>query len=216
MMFFLDTADIKLIEKLNSYGLVDGVTTNPSIIAKSGQDFKQTISKICQIVSGPVSAEVMGDECEQMLLEAEDLIKIAPNVCIKLPTTMQGLKACKILTSRGIQTNLTLCFSLSQAIMVAKAGATFVSPFVGRWDDISTNGLSIIQDIKTIYKNYGFKTKILAASIRHNVHVIECAKIGADVVTLPPAILEKMISHPLTNQGIEIFKNDWKAANNNK
>ena len=213
MLFFLDTADIKTIERLNSYGLVDGVTTNPSIIAKSGQDFKQTIAAICKIVKGPVSAEVMSDDFDGMIKEADELCKIAKNVCIKLPTTMEGLKACKYLTEKGVQTNLTLCFSVNQAIMVAKAGATFVSPFVGRWDDISTNGLDLIRDIKTVFNNYGVKTKILAASIRHNVHVLECLKIGADVATMPPALLEKMINHPLTTQGIEIFKNDWKLAN---
>ena len=213
MLFFLDTADIKTIEKLNNYGLVDGVTTNPSIIAKSGVDFKQTIQAICSIVKGPVSAEVMGDTFDEMIKEANELSKIAKNVCIKLPTTMEGLKACRYLTDHGVQTNLTLCFSVTQAIMVAKAGATFVSPFIGRWDDVSLNGLNIISDIKKVYQNYNVKTKILAASIRHNVHVLECAKIGADVVTIPPALLEKMSQHPLTTQGIEIFKNDWKLAN---
>jgi len=216
MLFFLDTADISTIKRLNSYGFVDGVTTNPSIIAKSGQDFKQTIAEICSIVDGPVSAEVMGEDFESMMSEAAELCKIAKNVCIKLPTTMEGLKACKHLTDNGVQTNLTLCFSANQALMVAKAGATFVSPFIGRWDDVSFNGLELIEDIRLIYDNYGFETQILAASIRHSVHVLECAKLGADVATMPPALLEKLLLHPLTSQGLETFKSDWQKFDQQK
>jgi transaldolase len=212
MLFFLDTADIKEIERLNSFGIIDGVTTNPSIIAKSGLDFKDTIAHICSVVKGPVSAEVISGEYDEMIKEAKELYSIAKNVCVKLPTTMDGLKACRYLSDKGIQTNLTLCFSANQALLVAKAGATFVSPFIGRWDDISFNGLELIVAIKEIYLNYGFQTKILAASVRHAVHVLECARIGADVATLPPALIEKLIQHPLTDKGLEIFKNDWKQT----
>ena len=211
MLFFLDTADIKEIERLNSFGIIDGVTTNPSIIAKSGRNFKDTIAQICSIVKGPVSAEVISGEYDGMIKEANELISIANNVCIKLPTTMDGIKACKHLSDKGVLTNLTLCFSANQALLVAKAGASFVSPFIGRWDDISFNGLELIATIKEIYLNYGFTTKILAASVRHAVHVLECAKIGADVATLPPSLIEKLIQHPLTDKGLEIFANDWKG-----
>jgi transaldolase len=211
MLFFLDTADIKEIERLNSFGIIDGVTTNPSIIAKSGLDFKDAIAHICSVVKGPVSAEVISDEYDEMIKEAKELCSIAKNVCVKLPTTMDGIKACKYLSDNGVMTNLTLCFSANQALLVAKAGATFVSPFIGRWDDISFNGLELIAAIKEIYLNYGFTTKILAASVRHAVHVLECARIGADVATMPPALIEKLIQHPLTDKGLEIFKNDWKG-----
>lgn len=208
MKIFLDTADVKKIEELASTGLIDGVTTNPTIIAQSGRNFKEVIAEISKIVSGPISAEVVSLEYKEMLREASDLIKIASNVCIKLPITMDGLKACKHLSTEGVMVNMTLCFSASQAIMTAKAGATFVSPFIGRWDDIGTDGLELIKDIRRVFDLYHFQTKILAASIRHPVHFLGAAKIGADVCTIPPSLFAKLISHPLTDKGIEIFSKD--------
>ena len=211
MKIFLDTADISAIEKFNALGLVDGVTTNPSIIAKSGQDFKETIRKICAIVNGSVSAEVISLKYDEMLTEAAELRKIASNVCIKLPITHDGIRACKTLSDEGCAVNMTLCFSAQQALLVAKAGATFVSPFIGRIDDIGGNGLELIAEIRQIYDNYGFETQILAASARNTYHFTECAKIGADVITMPPAVLEMAMKHPLTDKGIEIFMNDWNS-----
>ena len=210
MKIFLDTADTAKIKELSSTGLIDGVTTNPSIIAKSGRKFEDVITEICTLVKGPVSAEVISLEAEGMLKEAYELAKIAPNVCIKLPLTIEGLKACKILSEKGIQTNVTLCFSASQALMAAKAGATFVSPFVGRWDDIGINGMDLIADLRLIFNNYGFETEILAASVRNPIHFSEAIKLGADVATIPADLFGKIISHPLTDKGIEIFLKDHK------
>ena len=214
MKIFLDTADIEKIRYLNEFGIVDGVTTNPSIIAKSGKDFRSTIAEICSIINGSVSAEVISLSYEEMIKEAMDLIKIAKNVCIKLPTTMDGIKACNTLSSQGINVNMTLCFSAQQAIIVAKAGATFVSPFIGRLDDIGQDGLALIAEIREIYNNYGFETQILAASARNQYHFTQCAKIGADVITIPPSLVESLVRHPLTDKGIEIFMNDWSSSNN--
>lgn len=211
MKIFLDTADISQIERLNSLGIVDGVTTNPSIIAKSGRNFHEVIKQICSIVQGPISAEVIASEYESMLSEAKILRKIAENVCIKLPITPNGIRACKTLSSEGAMVNMTLCFSAQQALLVAKAGATFVSPFIGRIDDIGGDGLALIAEIRQIYDNYGFETQILAASARNTYHFTECAKIGADVITMPPSVLDSAIKHPLTDKGLEIFMNDWKS-----
>ena len=210
MKIFLDTADISEIKKFNTLGLVDGVTTNPSIIAKSGRNFHDVIREICQIVDGPISAEVISLQYEEMLIEAEELLKIAENVCIKLPITHDGIRACKTLADQGTMVNMTLCFSAQQALLVAKAGATFVSPFIGRLDDIGGDGLELISEIRQIYDNYGFETEILAASARNTYHFTQCAKIGADVITMPAVVLEMAIKHPLTDKGIEIFMNDWK------
>ncbi len=213
MKFFIDSADIKEIKELNQYGLVDGVTTNPSIIAKSGRDFLEVIKEICGIVSGPVSAEVAATDYKNMVKEGEFLSKIADNVCIKLPLTMDGLKACNYFSSKGIKTNVTLCFSASQAILAAKAGATFVSPFVGRLDDIGQDGLELIAEICEIYANYPeFKTKVLVASIRNPIHITTSSKIGADVATIPGKVFKQLASHPLTDKGLETFVKDWKST----
>jgi transaldolase len=212
MKIFLDTADTSKIKELTKTGLIDGITTNPSIIAKSGRKFEEVIEEICSLVSGPVSAEVISLESEKMLKEAENLIKIAQNVCIKLPLTLEGIKACRVLADKGIQTNLTLCFTAAQGLMAAKAGATFVSPFVGRWDDVGINGMDLISDLRLVFNNYGFETQILAASIRTPIHFAEAIKIGADVATIPADLFAKLISHPLTDKGIEIFLNDYKSG----
>lgn len=212
MEIFLDTADLSQIEALAPTGLIDGITTNPSIIAKSGKKIHDVIAQICSIIKGPVSAEVMSLDFEGMMKEAKELIQIAPNVCIKLPLTIDGLKACKHLTENGTMVNITLCFSASQGLMAAKAGATFISPFIGRWDDIGINGLELIAELRTIYNNYNFSTKILAASVRHPIHFLEVAKIGADVATIPADLFAKLISHPLTEQGIKIFLNDYNKS----
>jgi transaldolase len=213
MLFFLDSADIKEIEELNATGLVDGVTTNPSIIAKSGRNFIDVIKEICDIVEGPVSAEVIATEYTNMMKEAEKLIKISENITIKLPLTFDGLKACNALTSQGVMVNVTLCFSAAQALLAAKAGATFVSPFIGRLDDIGLDGLGLIQEICDIYQNYPYlETQILVASVRNPIHVVESAKMGADVVTLPPAILRQMYNHPLTDKGLDTFLKDWEKT----
>ncbi|HLD77379.1 MAG TPA: fructose-6-phosphate aldolase [Rickettsiales bacterium] len=213
MKFFIDSADVAEIKEIAAYGLLDGVTTNPSLIAKSGRDFKEVIAEICKIVEGPVSAEVAAMDYENMLREGEILSKIAKNVCIKLPLTMDGLKACKHFSNKGIQTNVTLCFSAAQAILAAKAGATFVSPFVGRLDDIGQDGLALIEEICTIYSNYpNFKTQILVASIRNPIHITASAKIGAHVATIPAKVLKQLASHPLTDKGLETFVSDWKST----
>jgi len=210
MKFFIDSAEINEITKLNEIGLVDGVTTNPSLIAKSGRNFIEVIEQICKLVSGPVSAEVTANSFDLIIKEGELLSKIAQNICIKLPMTLEGIRACKYFSDKGIKTNVTLCFSSSQAILAAKAGATFVSPFVGRLDDIGQDGLNLIAEICQIYKNYpNFKTQILVASIRNPIHIIEAAKMGADVCTIPAKVLEQLISHPLTEKGLEIFNQDW-------
>lgn len=209
MKFFVDTADTNDIADLAATGLLDGVTTNPSLIAKSGRDFLEVTKEICGLVDGPVSAEVVALDHEGMMREAEILRKIADNVCIKVPLTIDGLKTCKKLTSDGTLVNVTLCFSANQALLAAKAGASFVSPFVGRHDDNGFDGMDLIRDIRLIYDNYAFETEILAASIRHPVHVLECARIGADVATMPPAVIRNLVKHVLTDKGIEGFMADW-------
>jgi transaldolase len=212
MKFFIDTADISAIRELYASGLCDGVTTNPSLIKKSGRDFKEVIAEICEIVDGPVSAEVIATETEVMLAEGRALAKIADNVVIKLPLTMDGLKACKIFSEEGVATNVTLCFSANQALLAAKVGASYISPFIGRLDDIHVDGLELIQEIRQIYDNYGFETEILAASIRSPLHVKECALAGADVMTAPPAVIAGLSNHPLTDKGLAAFLADAKAA----
>ena len=209
MKFFADTAEIDDIKELAATGLLDGVTTNPSLIAKSGRDFKEVTKEICGIVDGPVSAEVVALDHAGMMREAEILRKIADNVCIKVPMTMDGLKTCKALTNDGSMVNVTLCFSANQALLAAKAGATFVSPFVGRHDDNGFDGMELIGDIRLIYDNYDFRTEILVASVRHGIHVLQAAKIGADVMTAPPAVIKGLIKHVLTDKGIEGFLADW-------
>nr|WP_306269311.1 fructose-6-phosphate aldolase [Pararhizobium sp. IMCC3301] len=212
MKFFVDTADIKEITEMNDTGLLDGVTTNPSLIMKSGRDILEVTKEICQIVEGPVSAEVTATEYDDMMKEAAVLAKIADNICIKVPLTLDGLKACKALTSDGHKTNVTLCFSANQALLAAKCGATYVSPFVGRLDDMSVDGMDLIADIRIIFDNYDFQTQILAASIRTVEHVRQAALIGADVVTAPPATLKALVKHPLTDKGLAAFLEDWKKT----
>jgi len=210
MKFFIDTADIKEIKDLAATGMVDGVTTNPSLAAKSGKKFVDLIAEICAVVpGGPVSAEVTALDHETMMKEANVLKKIAKNVTIKVPLTPDGLKTCKALSDGGTMVNVTLCFSPAQALLAAKAGASFISPFVGRLDDIGTDGMALIDDICTIYGNYGFKTEVLVASIRHPMHVVEAAKIGAHVCTMPPSTLRQLFNHPLTDKGLKAFMDDW-------
>jgi transaldolase len=209
MKFFADTADTKEIESLAATGLLDGVTTNPTLIAKSGRKFLEVIKEIAGIVEGPVSAEVVATKTDDMLREAEVLKKLGSNICIKLPLTLDGLKACKALADEGTKVNVTLCFSANQALLAAKAGAAFISPFVGRLDDIGQDGIELIHDIKTIYDNYNFNTEILVASVRHPVHVLQAAKIGADVATMPPAVIRALANHPLTDKGLAAFLDDW-------
>jgi len=209
MKFFVDTADTSEIKELAATGLLDGVTTNPSLIAKSGRQFKDVIKEICGITDGDVSAEVAATDFDTIIKEAHILRAIADNVVIKLPLTFDGLKACKQLTEEGTKTNVTLCFSANQALLAAKAGATYISPFIGRLDDIHLDGLELIREIRVIYDNYGFDTEILAASIRNANHVKECAIIGADVATVPPATLKSLITHPLTDKGLDAFLADW-------
>ncbi|RKF21274.1 fructose-6-phosphate aldolase [Altericroceibacterium spongiae] len=209
MKFFADTADTADIKELAETGLLDGVTTNPSLIAKSGRDFMEVTKEICGLTEGPVSAEVVALDHETMMKEAEVLRKIADNVCIKVPLTIDGLKTCKALTSDGTMVNVTLCFSANQALLAAKAGATFVSPFIGRHDDNGFDGMELIRDIRLIYDNYMFETEILAASVRHATHVLESARIGADVATMPPKVIKALANHVLTDKGIEGFMADW-------
>lgn len=212
MKFFVDTAEIDAIAELNDLGMVDGVTTNPSLILKSGRDIVEVTKEICALVEGPVSAEVVATEADAMIAEGRKLAKIADNIAVKVPLTWAGLKACSVLSSEGNMVNVTLCFSANQAILAAKAGATFISPFVGRLDDINLDGMELIADIRTIYDNYGFETQILAASIRSVNHITESARIGADVITAPPEIIKKMADHPLTDKGLETFLKDWKKT----
>jgi transaldolase len=213
MKFFVDTADVAEIKELASLGLLDGVTTNPSLVAKAGRDFKGLIAEICEIVPGPVSAEVAATDCEGMLREGRSLAKIAGNVTVKVPLTWDGLKACRTLTGEGTMVNVTLCFSANQALLAAKAGATFISPFVGRLDDVSLDGLDLLREIRQIYDNYeGFSTEILAASLRTVNHVKAAALIGCDVGTVPPAVLKALVKHPLTDKGLELFLADWKKT----
>ena len=210
MKFFVDTAEISEIRELAATGLLDGVTTNPSLIAKSGRKITEVIAEICEVVSGPVSAEVAATEYKQMLAEAEVLRRIAPNVAIKVPLTPDGLRACHALSQEGVMVNVTLCFSAAQALLAAKAGATFISPFVGRLDDIGMNGMDLIADIVQIYANYpAIKTEVLVASIRNPIHLIEAAKMGADVATIPPSVIKQLYSHPLTDKGLAAFLSDW-------
>lgn len=209
MKFFADTADTADIRELAEAGLLDGVTTNPSLIHKAGRDFLEVVAEICQIVDGPVSAEVVALDHQGMMREAEVVRKIADNVAVKVPLTIDGLKTCKALTDDGTMVNVTLCFSANQALLAAKAGATFVSPFVGRHDDNGFDGMGLISDIRLIYDNYDFATEILVASVRHPIHILESAKLGADVMTAPPAVIRQLVKHPLTDKGIEGFLADW-------
>ena len=210
MKFFVDTAEISEIRELAATGLLDGVTTNPSLIAKSGRKITEVIAEICDIVSGPVSAEVAATEYKQMLMEAAVLLRIAKNVTIKVPLTQDWLKACYALSQEGIMVNVTLCFSAAQALLAAKAGASFISPFVGRLDDIGQNGMDLIADIVQIYNNYpAIRTEVLVASIRNPIHLIEAAKMGADVATIPPSVIKQLYAHPLTDKGLAAFLADW-------
>jgi transaldolase len=212
MKFFVDTAEIADIKELADTGLLDGVTTNPSLIKKSGRDFIEVVKEIAAICPGPISAEVVALDHDGMMREAETLRKLADNIAIKVPLTIDGLKTCKKLTSDGTMVNVTLCFSANQALLAAKAGATFISPFVGRLDDIGQPGIELIADIRLIYDNYDFPTQILVASVRTPIHVLEAAKIGADVMTAPPAIIKQLFKHPLTDNGIAAFLKDWEAS----
>lgn len=209
MKFFVDTAEIDDIAELNDLGMVDGVTTNPSLIMKSGRDILEVTKEICDLVEGPVSAEVVATEADAMIAEGRKLAAIADNIAVKVPLTWAGLKTCKTLSDEGQMVNVTLCFSANQALLAAKAGATFISPFIGRLDDINMDGLELIDDIRTIYDNFGFATEILAASIRTVNHVTECARIGADVITAPPEVIKKLVEHPLTDKGLAAFMADW-------
>lgn len=213
MKFFIDTANLNEIKEATELGMIDGVTTNPSLVAKEGDiDFKEHIAKICSIVEGDVSAEVTALDTEGMLAEGRELAKIADNVVIKCPLTLDGLKATRIFRAEGTKVNVTLCFSAAQALLAAKAGATYISPFIGRLDDISQDGMQLIKDIVQIYDNYGFATEILAASIRHPMHIVDCALAGADVSTIPFKVIKQLIHHPLTDKGLEGFLSDWKKS----
>lgn len=209
MKFFVDTADVAAIAELNDLGMVDGVTTNPSLILKSGRDILEVTREICGMVSGPVSAEVVALTADEMIAEGRKLADIAPNIAVKVPLTWDGLKCCKVLSGEGHMVNVTLCFSANQALIAAKAGATFISPFIGRLDDINMDGMELIADIRTIYDNYGYETQILAASIRTVNHVTQAALIGADVMTAPPSVIKLLANHPLTEKGLEQFMADW-------
>ncbi|UWR19672.1 fructose-6-phosphate aldolase [Sulfitobacter pontiacus] len=215
MKFFVDTAEIDAIAELNDLGMVDGVTTNPSLILKSGRNILEVTKEICDLVVGPVSAEVVATKADDMIAEGRKLAEIAENITVKLPLTWDGLKACKVLSDEGKMVNVTLCFSANQALIAAKAGATFISPFIGRLDDINLDGMDLIQDIRTIYDNYGFETEILAASIRTVNHVLDAARIGADVMTAPPEVIKKLAAHPLTDKGLETFMADWAKTGQN-
>lgn len=212
MKFFVDTAEIDEIKELNDTGMVDGVTTNPSLIMKSGRDILEVTREICGIVSGPVSAEVVATDADAMIAEGRKLAKIADNIAVKVPLTWAGLKACKVLSGEGNMVNVTLCFSVNQALLAAKAGATFISPFIGRLDDINLDGMELIADIRQVYDNYDFSTEILAASIRSVNHIADSARIGADVITAPPAVIKKLADHTLTDQGLAAFMSDWEKT----
>ncbi len=212
MKFFVDTAEIDAIAELNDLGMVDGVTTNPSLIKKSGRDIIEVTKEICDLVDGPVSAEVTATDADTMIAEGRKLVEIAENIAVKVPLTWDGLKACKTLSDDGHMVNVTLCFSANQALLAAKAGATFISPFIGRLDDINLDGMELIADIRTIYDNYGFDTEILAASIRSVNHVLDSARLGADVMTAPPGVIKAMVNHPLTDKGLATFLADIAAA----
>jgi len=212
MKIFIDTANLDQIKEVNSWGILDGVTTNPTLVAKEGCDFETRVRDICQVVDGPISAEAISMEAEGMIKEARQLSKIHKNIIVKIPMTAEGLKAVKVLSKEGIKTNVTLVFSPNQALFAAKAGATYVSPFVGRLDDISHDGMAIVRDIVTIFRNYGFKTQVIAASMRHPVHVTEAALAGAHVATIPYDVLKKMLKHNLTDEGIQKFLKDWEKV----
>ena len=215
MRLFIDTANLEDIKKAHSYGVLDGVTTNPTLLSKEGTEPNSQLKKICEVVKGPVSAEITGLDSRGMVEEAKELVKISSNIVIKIPCTVEGLKATKELTASGIKTNLTLCFSSSQALLVAKAGATYVSPFVGRLDDISTEGMDLVRDMRLIYDNYGISTRIIVASVRHPIHFLESARLGADIATVPFAVIEKLMKHPLTDIGIKRFLDDWAKLKEN-
>lgn len=213
MKFFIDTANLDEIREANEMGLIDGVTTNPTLVAKEGDiDFKEHIAKICALVNGDVSAEVTSLDTEGMLREGRELAKIAPNVVIKCPLTLDGLKATRTFRDEGTKVNVTLCFSAAQALLAAKAGATYISPFIGRLDDIAQDGMQLIRDIVQIYDNYGFATEVLAASIRHPMHIVDCALAGADVATIPFKVIQQLVKHPLTDKGLDSFLSDWKKS----
>jgi transaldolase len=212
MKFFADTAEIAEIEELAATGLLDGVTTNPSLVHKSGRDFMKVLGDIVKVCKGPVSAEVVATDYSGMMAQAETLRRVADNVAVKVPLTEDGLKACRSLTSDGTMVNVTLCFSAAQALLAAKAGATFISPFVGRLDDVGSSGMELISDVRMIYDNYDFQTEILVASVRSPMHVVEAAKIGADVMTAPPKIIHQLFKHPLTDAGLAAFLKDWEAT----
>jgi len=213
MKFFIDTANLDEIREANELGMIDGVTTNPSLVAKEGDvDFKEHLAKICSMVKGDISAEVTALDTEGMLKEGRDYAKVAPNVVVKCPMTLDGLKATRILTEEGTGVNVTLCFSAAQAILAAKAGAKYISPFIGRLDDVATNGMQLIADIVQIYDNYDFDTQVLAASIRHPMHIVDCALAGADVATIPFKVIKQLVQHPLTDKGLDAFLSDWKKS----
>jgi transaldolase len=212
MKLFVDTGSIKEIETMAALGIIDGVTTNPSLLAKESGDFKQNLKRICDIVKGPVSGEVTATDFAGMMTQGHDIAKIDAHMVVKVPLTRDGIRACKALSGEGIRVNVTLCFSAAQALLAAKAGASFISPFVGRLDDIATNGMELIREIVAIYSNYEFTTEILVASCRHPIHVVEAAKLGADIATCPPAVIDQMFNHPLTNIGLEKFLKDWEKA----
>jgi len=210
MKFFIDTANIDEIKKANELGMVDGVTTNPSLVSKEGREFKGLIKEICDLVDGPVSAEVVSLDADGMVKEAKELAKLADNIVLKIPLIEEGLKAVKVLTQEGIKTNVTLCFSPVQALMAAKAGAAYISPFVGRLDDISHRGMELVEQIITIYDSYGFETEVIVASVRNPIHVLDAALMGADIATIPYKVIQQLIKHPLTDIGLEKFLSDWK------
>ncbi|HEV7701589.1 MAG TPA: fructose-6-phosphate aldolase [Pyrinomonadaceae bacterium] len=213
MKFFIDTANLDEIREANELGLIDGVTTNPSLVAKEGDvDFKDHVAKICEIVEGDVSAEVTALDTEGMLKEGREYAKIAPNVVIKVPLTLDGLKACRTFRAEETKVNVTLCFSAAQALLAAKAGASYISPFIGRLDDVAEDGMQLIRNIVQIYDNYGFATEVLAASIRHPMHIVDCALAGADVATIPFKVIQQLVKHPLTDKGLEGFLTDWKKS----
>jgi transaldolase len=212
MKIFIDSGNIKDIETLTALGIIDGVTTNPTLLAKEPGDFRENLKRICQIVKGPVSGEVTATDFAGMLQQGHDVAKIDPYMVVKVPLTREGIRACKTLSGEGIRVNVTLCFSAAQALLAAKAGATYISPFVGRLDDIATNGMTLIREIVDIYNNYEFKTQVLVASCRHPIHVVESARMGAHVATCPPAVIDQMFNHPLTNIGLEKFLKDWEKS----
>ena len=216
MKFFIDTANIAEIKEAASMGVLDGVTTNPSLVAKEGKDFRKLLEEICAIVDGPISAEVISTDLDGIMKEGRELAKIHRNIVVKVPLIKEGLKAVKALKAEGIRTNVTLCFSPSQALLAAKAGAYFISPFIGRLDDVSTDGMELIRQIVTIYRNYHFETQVLVASVRHPLHVVEAAMIGADICTIPFKVIEQLIKHPLTDIGLQKFLEDWNKSQKNK